>query len=57
MKQQIIERLIIRLLEDESLRTKEDFHKIKNNILVEFGDPGSITSIDLIEEYRRGLQL
>ncbi len=57
MKQRIIERLIIQLLEDESIKTKEDFHKVKNAILSELGDPGSITSIDLIEEYRRGMKL
>lgn len=52
----LLHRIISVLIADATITTKDVFHKMKNNIFAKYGDTGGITSIALIEAYRKGIQ-
>jgi elongator complex protein 3 len=52
MRQIIIEKIIERLISDPSIVSKEEFHKLKNDVYKDFKIPKWIPDIELLERYR-----
>lgn len=55
-KPEIIYKILKILVNDKNILTKEDFHKIKNNIYKEYKLPEAISSIEILERYNEFLE-
>lgn len=52
MKQQIIQKILEKLINTPEVKTKEDFHKLKNDVYKEFKNAKWISDIEILEWYR-----
>lgn len=52
LKQEIVNKILDKLINSPEVTTKEDFHKLKNEVYSEFKNAKWINSIALLEKYR-----